>query len=519
MSKPDTSPGIDLTEINANMEASVKVDSMTMGTVGIDEETQALTPKSSEKGTGSGGSSTSGFWTKKTKIIVAVTAVILVAAAIVVVVVLTLPGDEEQVCDIPSFARRIDASKNSVFNSMAAWGSTPAKAANNKAVASMYMQNNLMTMTDTDFSTTINSGGRRSVTRLDRRAARRRCRAPQPAPPPNKYIRSKGWSAGAKFDFNMYMNENQMSMFNSNIAWNGATNSRAELTIKSRNFNTPVYQRNVNVRRRKNNNIVTSSSDYNLYMAENTLSMQTTTFTMNVGNGAGGRRMSAGVTTLNINMYMCHNTMSMTNTDFAMNIKGGSSDSSLATDSISDLTSGNDKSTDIAQLLPLIIAGIEGSRRGGSMNIFSWIRSAAATTNTLTLNMHMYKNDMSMTDTTFRFNVGDGAGGRRSYTFVNGTTTANSEEAFNDNDDDDFFHQRPNMTAGRRAPAKNKYIDKSSKTMTNTVFTMNVGSGAGGRRSDRRSGNTMSMDKLNIKMYMYDNEMSMKTTTFAWTIG
>merc|ERR1712166_1672622 len=56
-----------------------------------------------------------------------------------------------------------------------------------------------------------------------------------------------------------------------------------------------------------------------------------------------------------------------------------------------------------------------------------------------------------------------------------------------------------NRRSNRRVE-KNKYMDKESKSMTDTVFTMDVG---GSRRteSDRRLGNKhMSISKLNIKM-------------------
>ena len=493
-------------------------------------------------------------------------------------------------CDlnITAFSRRVTASDNSVFNAMSSWGDKPKTAKAQSMVATMYMQTNDMSMTNTDFSVNnVRRSGRRSVEEeLDSRRENRRrspcAGAPQPAPPPDSHIRTKSFmTVGGKFDLTMYMNVNSMLMKTNSFAMGNRRRKVASVTLDSDSF--PA---NPKTRRRKVSTIAADNANtYNIYMSNNALSMQTTTFTMNVGQGS--RRSSAeleideearrsgnsiSLTTMNINMYMCHNKMDMTDTVFTMNV--GGADSDLAPTEIP--SGGSDLSTTITQLLPLVLQGFAGGRRSTNPNapaqtadFWNFISSAAAGKSTFTLNIYMYKNTMTMTATHFTFNVG---GSRRSSTqsvddeevlrrhsnsdhFNDDETTEDDEEKTAQpetaEEDEEAVKPQPETSANQeetaedveepmkvestasstfrrllglnrrsnRRVAKNKYLDGESKSMTNTVVTMDVG---GSRRteSDRRLGNKqMSISKLNVKMFMYNNDMTMQDTTFAWNVG
>lgn len=385
-------------------------------------------------------------------------------------------------------------------------------------------------------------------------------------------------TAGAKFDLTMYMNVNSMLMKTNSFAMGNRRRKLASKTLDSDDF--PA---NPQTRRRKTSTIAADNDNtYNIYMSNNALSMTTTTFTMNAGSSSRrssaeleideeARRSgnSVSLTTMNINMYMCHNTMSMTDTVFTMNV--GGADADLAPTEIP--SGGADLSTSITQLIPLVLQGFAGGRRTGTADFWDFITSAAAGKSTMTLNMYMYKNTMSMAATHFTFNVG---GSRRSFTqsvddeeilrrhsnsdhFNDDETTEDDEEKTAESqpetvEDEEEEAAEPQSETPKsqeeetaedveepmkvessassafrrllgltrrsnRRVEKNKYMDKESKSMTDTVFTMDVG---GSRRteSDRRLGNKqMSISKLNIKMFMYNNDMTMQDTTFAWNVG
>jgi len=272
-----------------------------------------------------------------------------------------------------------------------------------------------------------------------------------------------------------------------------------------------------------------------------------------------GSDKAVTVGTLNINMYMDGNEMSMTDTKFTMNIQGKKEEAELLQSATgqSFVTRGKVLG-DLSRLALLTVASfrqsIKDNAKAGKPNnsadsVWSWLqewsgKAKKAKSNTLDINMRMAGNKMSMEGTVFTFNVNRGKKEVEvlveekqegaAATLVSEAAAANSKKYLysksksmdNVNFQMDVGKRRlMSMKAKATSPSASSvdmYMDENTMTMTNTIFTMNVGAGAGKEEAlmqaeelDGVAKQTMNVNSLNINMYMTDNKMSMKKTTFT----
>lgn len=311
----------------------------------------------------------------------------------------------------------------------------------------------------------------------------------------------------------------------------------------------------------------------NLYMYDSQLSMDATHFTMNVGASPSLLQTDSSVVNinkLNINMYMHGNSMSMDNTDFAMIIRGQPQPGQLPDNVASAGMAGDD----IARLLLLSMTSFREASTDNSLtqrpteseelrSVWSWLdtwNEESATADAVNINMYMYDNDMSMDQTIFRMNVGasgtslsqtDSSGGlheasspseastvasatvqnhylyNQQYAMQNTELVIGTSSLLETQSETHSNAQAKEMQPVEQPSDINMYMYRNTMRMTDTVFTMNVGSdsqslvqtGPSDKSTSGKHAETVNVGSINIKMYMLENDMSMASTTFTWTLG
>lgn len=269
-----------------------------------------------------------------------------------------------------------------------------------------------------------------------------------------------------------------------------------------------------------------------MYMYQDSLAMETTFFTMNVGAAAasflqqpappGASVMS--LQDLNINMFMYQNEMTMTDTNFQMNVH------SLPFSP--DLQAAGILGGDLARILLLNVLTMSnavenmdvqfGDNRetDDTKKVWKWLKgwspSSSVGATSANINMHMYDNKMSMDGTLFKMNVGSDpelAGLAVKETVqaqgANGSAVLTASESAL------FTRKEETVSASAQpAPAKEWKLYRSAMDMKNTEFSISAG-------SLLQEGNAAPVpgSGADINMYMYSNEMSMKTTDFTMNVG
>lgn len=403
---------------------------------------------------------------------------------------------------------------STVWDVMYSWAPrtpSPTPPGNTIMDIGMYQWNNHMTMHNTRFTSTVASQGRSQESKDSVRRELQVEEVPKDYKPPMPNlstsrdadcqealdlakqkpsyrvadVKYRGWNAGG-VDFSMYMLDNRMEMIDGvTFAMPGENMYQESIIVDSDAFTSVSVAVGSN----------TIGTQYNnLYMFDNSLSMTTTNFTMNVGQVPDADELQSGlfdIQTMNINMFMCHNTMTMDTTIFTMNVSPDMDPPSPGTVE-SQVGDGQNPGQNLATVLFLLVAGLEDQM--GEVNIFEWMEDIAASGGSeVDINMHMYNNDMRMDGTFFEFNVGE-EGLSRSTVELNQKKEQTRRKLINTDSTHDLK------------------IKGESMAMVDTIFTMNVGSTAGGYTNTDRG---MSIGVLNIKMYMFSNEMDMTDTIFT----
>jgi len=480
----------------------------------------------------------------KSVLVGGITFSVLLAVLVVVIIAVELTDDgsgKSTECDIPFVSDNVNnlmtwvghnarhilgmtvVDDSTVWDEMDTWQpmSPISPPMGTKAFINMYMWDNEMYMVNTQFSATsslraleedsdakpaslpetagVESNDRESLTASSPPTDEDCQAAMDLAKQKPKYSLSdvvlRNWNAGSA-SFNMYMLENFMEMQDTTFTAGMQTKSEPSMVVDSNDMQSEAV---------KSVTASSSASDNHMYMFNNELSMTDTIFTMNVGSA--GRRelqdMNFDINTLNINMYMCHNEMSMDITDFSMNINGEWSIPDSPDQMQTEMQGGNDQAVDLINLLFLTVLSLQQEASADSpdgMSVFEWMKDLADGQDSLDINMHMYNNKMSMTNTIFTWNVNQ--------------SPMESEVSEEEREAEANTKPRTFETRSRRQLSEDIKIRDSSMSMEQTTVTMNVGTenqvgllGAGQ--------NMMSVGELNIKMYMFANMMSMTDTTFV----
>eukprot|EP00927_Polykrikos_kofoidii_P036073 TRINITY_DN304_c0_g1_i1.p1 TRINITY_DN304_c0_g1~~TRINITY_DN304_c0_g1_i1.p1 ORF type:complete len:491 (+),score=86.94 TRINITY_DN304_c0_g1_i1:63-1535(+) len=444
-----------------------------------------------------------------------------------------------------------------VWDSMSKWGGAGSPHAAN---IDMFMTCNTMSMEKTDFSfrgsipSVENDGLAQMVDMVSKKQLRGK-RTVASNPDKTREVNFGPLHLGK------YMSDDSVVMTDSKLTVNGTTETDRSTVIAS------LAQQS---RESQGSAVQTGSSPSQVYMYDDSLSMDKTVFTMNVGGAAASFLQDTdssvmSLDTLDINMFMYGNSMDMTDTDFKMNVN------KLPTSEPTTMRTAGIQGGDLTRLLFLTTsvfgdaAGDQAISHGSTKDtrelksVWSWLKSWSSTRggapNSASINMHMYDNKMSMDKTAFTMNVGGGVG---SNIYLNSLNASNAHESETSLQaaamDYKVYSSKMAMqdtiftidvgssliqesekgklpTVGPGADI-NMHMYNNEMSMKDTIFTMNVGSqvsllqnssslmaGEESRFERAKHGGTMNINRLNIKMYMYENHMNMKKTTFAWNIS
>lgn len=469
---------------------------------------------------------------------------------------------------------------NAVWSDMKKWGkSGPAKRGG--ADLAMYMQENTMSMDATQF--TMNGG---SDKQMDSTFG--------DPPSSNSKVQQRSWTAGA-LSFKKFVKGNSMTMTKTNLTTNGKASYDARTVVGAAKAKSSVPLTQLALSqlagRQQSGQSQVDSSAQNMYMYGNELAMQKTIFTMNVGTGSGttGRRLlssgsnAVSVDTLNINMYMHDNKMVMDGTKFEMNAANSMLKSPRGRRLLSVANKGIG-GADLTRLILLEVAWVLGSEArtitstdkpsvpDDVNSVWSWLRSwdpdaRSAGEGSVDINIYMSNNSMSMDGTEFSFNVG--SSGQQStadssaaqteklsptskkapapappdkYMYSEGRTMTNTVFQMDVKKPQEEAVLTKLQQGGQGGwKSLNMYMANNKMSMAETVFTMNIGAGSSlnvGQESIQESllqgissddsartselasqpGKTINVKSLNVKMYMYKNNMAMKNTVFTMNV-
>eukprot|EP00930_Biecheleria_cincta_P014898 TRINITY_DN12619_c0_g1_i1.p1 TRINITY_DN12619_c0_g1~~TRINITY_DN12619_c0_g1_i1.p1 ORF type:complete len:526 (+),score=117.80 TRINITY_DN12619_c0_g1_i1:95-1672(+) len=285
---------------------------------------------------------------------------------------------------------------------------------------------------------------------------------------------------------------------------------------------------------------------------------------------------------LDINMFMYENSMSMTGTDFTMNVNtlpfsetitptsAGTAGADLSrlllltTSVFGEASTGQDITFSSAMDTQEVRSVWDWMK--------SWSSSSMIEGTSANINMHMYNNSMSMDKTVFAMNVGESAsvgfaleeaGITKLAEGSNAQTAKAEESAFAGSDaktskakagvsavadwkmyksgmdlKDTKFSIKVGSLLQQSGTAQlppmgpgsdiNMHMYQNQMSMKDTIFTMNIGKQASllettsalqSHVKSVKQGGTMNIKRLNIKMYMYKNDMKMVDTVFKWRVG
>eukprot|EP00927_Polykrikos_kofoidii_P036076 TRINITY_DN304_c0_g2_i4.p1 TRINITY_DN304_c0_g2~~TRINITY_DN304_c0_g2_i4.p1 ORF type:complete len:525 (+),score=85.83 TRINITY_DN304_c0_g2_i4:73-1647(+) len=358
-----------------------------------------------------------------------------------------------------------------------------------------------------------------------------------------------------------YMSDDSLVMTRNKLSINGISVTDRSIVIAS------LAQQS---QRSEESAVQASSLPSQVYMYDDSLSMDKTVFTMNVGGAAASFIQETdssvmSLDTLDINMFMYGNSMLMKDSEFQMNVN------KLPTSEPTTLRTAGVQGGDLTRLL-FLATSVFGDAAGDQnisygevkdtrhlQSVWSWMKRWSSTSgrspNRASINMHMYDNTMRMDNTAFTMNVGEGAGANINFNTlessnahasetsleaaareykVYSTNMAMKDSIFKIGVGSSLIQESEKSKLPTLGPGSDieMHMYNNKMSMTDTVFNMNVGSQASFRKTKRSSrggkkillerakqGGTMNINRLNIKMYMYENHVTMKKTTFAWTIS
>jgi len=282
-------------------------------------------------------------------------------------------------------------------------------------------------------------------------------------------------------------------------------------------------------------------------------------------------------------MYMHDNKMVMDGTKFEMNAANSMLKSPRGRRLLSVANKGIG-GADLTRLILLEVAWVLGSEArtitstdkpsvpDDVNSVWSWLRSwdpdaRSAGEGSVDINMYMSNNSMSMDGTEFSFNVG--SSGQQStadssaaqteklsptskkapapappdkYMYSEGRTMTNTVFQMDVKKPQEEAVLTKLQQGGQGGwKSLNMYMANNKMSMAETVFTMNIGAGSSlnvGQESIQESllqgispddsartselasqpGKTINVKSLNVKMYMYKNNMAMKNTVFTMNV-
>eukprot|EP00927_Polykrikos_kofoidii_P036075 TRINITY_DN304_c0_g2_i3.p1 TRINITY_DN304_c0_g2~~TRINITY_DN304_c0_g2_i3.p1 ORF type:complete len:534 (+),score=97.91 TRINITY_DN304_c0_g2_i3:73-1674(+) len=358
-----------------------------------------------------------------------------------------------------------------------------------------------------------------------------------------------------------YMSDDSLVMTRNKLSINGISVTDRSIVIAS------LAQQS---QRSEESAVQASSLPSQVYMYDDSLSMDKTVFTMNVGGAAASFIQETdssvmSLDTLDINMFMYGNSMLMKDSEFQMNVN------KLPTSEPTTLRTAGVQGGDLTRLL-FLATSVFGDAAGDQnisygevkdtrhlQSVWSWMKRWSSTSgrspNRASINMHMYDNTMRMDNTAFTMNVGEGAGANINFNTlessnahasetsleaaareykVYSTNMAMKDSIFKIGVGSSLIQESEKSKLPTLGPGSDieMHMYNNKMSMTDTVFNMNIGSQASLRKTKPSSrggkqillerakqGGTMNINRLNIKMYMYENHVTMKKTTFAWTIS
>jgi len=278
---------------------------------------------------------------------------------------------------------------------------------------------------------------------------------------------------------------------------------------------------------------------------------------------------------------MHDNKMLMDGTKFKMNIQNSMLKSPRGRRLLSVASKGIG-GADLTRLLLLEVAWVLGSEARSITSaekpsvpddvssVWSWLRSwnpaaGSAAEGSVDLNMYMYNNSMSMDGTDFSFNVGSSGSTAEQSAGQTEALSPTTKKAQTPVPPPDKYMYREGRTMkntnfqmdikkaqeesvltrldqGVWKGGLNMYMADNKMSMKETVFTMNVGAGSTlsvGPESEQelllqgiasedssttselasKPGKTINVKSLNVKMYMYKNDMAMKSTVFTMNVS
>jgi hypothetical protein len=482
---------------------------------------------------------------------------------------------------VPQPTKREQNEVVKVWGSMSTWGGKGH--APHAANIDMFMRSNTMEMVNTEFSfrgnmpssfVAANQGNERFAEIMDpsmpekqKRGAKKNLRGKKPRNQKlgnntisNNPDNTREVSFGP-VHIGKYMSDDSLVMTRNKLSINGISVTDRSIVIAS------LAQQS---QRSEESAVQASSLPSQVYMYDDSLSMDKTVFTMNVGGAAASfiQKTDSSVMsldTLDINMFMYGNSMLMKDSEFQMNVN------KLPTSEPTTLRTAGVQGGDLTRLL-FLATSVFGDAAGDQnisygevkdtrhlQSVWSWMKSWSSTSggskNRASINMHMYDNTMSMDNTAFTMNVGEGAGANINFNTlessnahasetsleaaareykVYSTNMAMKDSIFKIGVGSSLIQESEKSKLPTLGPGSDieMHMYNNKMSMTDTVFNMNVGSQASFRKTKRSSrggkkillerakqGGTMNINRLNIKMYMYENHVTMKKTAFAWTIS